>query len=360
MKMSLQRESGNIIIPADIKPKETLTIVGMLNPNSDSVKKGENGVTSKKDEKIIDGYWITLQNWSQCTLKCGGGKSYLQRMCVPPKNGGNPCVGEAIISRDCNTQPCPNVRKTSELSQNNTKVLKPLVKIMAFSSRPQRYTKCVIKESDMFYTKVIDQKDQMLVGTKPNELDALKIPVRVIMNNRTLTIFSGEDYDTHIMTLILKKTTFQYDSKNDGCFFLRDVQEIKAHLCPFSEPKKSVHEWDYDFNLFKYQCNYQKPEYVMDEFQKRLGDRINEVKKSLLDETQQQMKRKAEETEEIKLKSTIKKTNKVALQAIQKELNLEELIKQEEIEREKREEQMMLKKIEEEKRKSVSFEIIQI
>jgi len=90
----------------------------------------------------------------------------------------------------------------------------------------------------------------------------------------------------------------------------------------------------------------------MDEFQKRLGDRINEVKKSLLDETQQQMKRKAEETEEIKLKSTIKKTNKVALQAIQKELNLEELIKQEEIEREKREEQMMLKKIEEEKRKS--------
>ena len=38
-----------------------------------------------------DGEWVTLKNWSGCTLACGGGKSYLHRMCIPPRNGGLPC-----------------------------------------------------------------------------------------------------------------------------------------------------------------------------------------------------------------------------------------------------------------------------
>jgi hypothetical protein len=66
-------------------------------------------VGAKKGGSLTDGYWIVLQMWSQCTLKCGGGKSFLQRMCVPPKDGGKPCEGEAILSKDCNKQPCPGV-----------------------------------------------------------------------------------------------------------------------------------------------------------------------------------------------------------------------------------------------------------
>jgi hypothetical protein len=46
------------------------------------------------------------------------------------------------------------------------------------------------------------------------------------------------------------------------------------------------------------------------------------------------MKRKAQRSEEKKLATKIKKTNNVALQAVQKEINLEEMIKNEEKERE--------------------------
>jgi len=52
-------------------------------------------------------------------------------------------------------------------------------------------------------------------------------------------------------------------------------------------------------------------------------------------------------------KKTEEKTNTVALQAIQKELNLEALIRKEEADREKLEETEMVTQIEEEKRKAI-------
>jgi hypothetical protein len=369
MKIKLQRDGGMVLTPHVKKEKDELTIAGMLNPSKiDSNKSvtlsvsanGNSAVKMEpKNSNITDGYWIVLQNWSQCTLKCGGGKSYLQRMCVPPNMGGKPCNGEAIITKDCNMKPCPKVSKSFEFFKNNnhTQILKPLIKIMPFSNRPQRYSKCVIKEGDLLYSKVLDDKDPLISqigGEKPEEIDSAKIPVRLVMNNRTVTIFTGEEYDSHIDTFILKKARFFRDLKSAECFIIKEeIGNKQAKLCGFGDGKRAVEEWNYDFNLFKYQCNYKKPDYVMDQFQKKLEEKIKNVKKGLLDEVQEKVKIKAQETEEMKLETKVKKTNKVALQAIQKELNMEELIKQEEAERERREEQMMIQKIEEEKKKSV-------
>ena len=344
----------------------------MLNPDQkvkDAVGNSQNlikqdgqlavGFDANKKQGLTDGYWIILQNWSQCTLKCGGGKSYLQRMCVPPKNGGRACEGQAIIEKDCNKQPCPKVEATRLKNTNNTQVLIPIVKIMPFSSRPQRYSKCVIKEGDMMYTKDLnDPKDQLTsnMGAKPADIESVQVPVRVVLNNRTVTLFAGEDYDTHIISFVLQKSNIVVDKTNDACFLINQDDGKKARLCPFGcdNAKKAVDEWDYDFNLFKFQCNYGHKEHEVN-FDKKLNEKIKQAKQVLLDETQEEMKRKAEDGEEKKLQTEVKQTNKVALQAIQKEINLEEMIKLEEQEREKKEEEEMLKKIEDEKKKSVIF-----
>ena len=368
MKISIQREGGKLIMPK-VENRGAETISGIMNPNqktkgdlgnSQNLQKEDSnlgvGFDTNKKQGLTDGYWIILQNWSQCTLKCGGGKSYLQRMCVPPKIGGKPCEGKSIIEKDCNKQPCPRVEGISEKNRTNSQTLKPIVKIMPFSTRPQRYTKCVIKEGDMMYTKDLNQKDHLTsnMGEKPSDMETVQVPVRVVLNNRTVTLFAGEDYDSHIVSFVLKRSNIVVDKERTGCFYLNQDDGKSARLCPFGcdNSKKAVEEWDYDFNLFKFQCNYGHKEHQVD-FDNKLKDKIKQAKQTILEETQDEMKRKAQDGEEKKLETEVKKTNKVALQAIQKEINLEDMIKLEEEEREKKEEGEMLKKIEEEKKKSV-------
>src|SRR5690348_14892092 len=100
-----QRNSGFINAPSMV-PNQPQTMNDFLNPKPPSLQgaqlDGKKVTFNSTTQNITDGYWIVLQEWTQCSLKCGNGTSTLQRMCVPPKDGGAPCVGEAIMTRPCN------------------------------------------------------------------------------------------------------------------------------------------------------------------------------------------------------------------------------------------------------------------
>merc|ERR1712166_1527180 len=146
------------------------------------------------------------------------------------------------------------------------------------------------------------------------------------MNNRTVTIYAGEDFDTHLDSFNILSSNLispKADAKgNDAaCFWVNSEDGRSAHLCPFgcASNTKVVDEWRYDFNLFKYQCNYGHKEQELNfNLQKKLEGKIAAAKQGLMDEAQ----------------DDVTKTNAVALQAIQKEINIEEMLKNEEIERE--------------------------
>nr|XP_034329828.1 SCO-spondin isoform X4 [Crassostrea gigas] len=57
----------------------------------------------------VDGNWASWGVWSQCPVTCGGGTIQRSRECTdpPPKHGGSDCVGDAVESKPCNTNPCP-------------------------------------------------------------------------------------------------------------------------------------------------------------------------------------------------------------------------------------------------------------
>ena len=366
MKLLEQREKGQIMTGSKKEVKETLS--NMINPDMGSDQnlttdsKSNLGVKFDSSQKITDGYWIILQEWTQCSLKCGGGTSTLQRMCVPPKNGGKPCQGEPVMTKPCNNQKCPDIKGTGERRFGTTggKVLKPIVKVMQFSSRPQRFTKCVVKEADLMMVQ--DSEDPIAKDANPNlrntdeEITKVQIPTRVVMNNRTFTVFAGESYQSHVITFDLAKTTLLRGSKRKECFFLQEGKK-QRQFCPFgNDPSAAlVEEWDYDFNLFKKKC-FEPREKVDIELEKKLKEKldskINKAKGEMLAERETEVKKEIEHEEEQKIESQISTTNKVALQAIQKELNLEALVRQEEMEREKKEETVMMEKIEEEKKKS--------
>lgn len=269
LKIQDQHKNGKMLIaPDDLKKSnKKYTISGLFAKE----KRDDNGEDKEKEKVPVDGYWMILQNWSQCNLKCGGGTSTLHRMCVPPKNGGKPCVGQAITHRPCNTQPCPANGENGGAdplfnhygangSDKNTEVKKPIIKIMPFTNSPQRYTPCKIKESDLFIfiknenTKAI----QDTLGNKKMEEPSgdINIPSRVIMNNSTLSVYTGEDFDTLYLSFNLKKSNFFHSKVKKNCFQVNEGSKKSIVLCPFNSDKSELEleEWSRDFDMFKNKC----------------------------------------------------------------------------------------------------------
>ena len=57
----------------------------------------------------MDGYFEHWAKWSTCSVSCGGGTQWRDRVCVPPKHGGaEHCFGPRNETKACETQHCPS------------------------------------------------------------------------------------------------------------------------------------------------------------------------------------------------------------------------------------------------------------
>merc|ERR1712096_160949 len=165
----------------------------------------------KNAEKKRDGTWVMLQAWSSCTLACGGGTMTMQRMCIPPVSGGKPCVGPSTQIRPCNMQSCPPMSPELPLPD---KTLPTKIKIRPISNRLQRFEICIVKEGDM----------EMVMEELTQFPRTPKIPIHVILNNRTISGFASDNYDAILWSFELAKMRPMENFKEDPdlCFILSD------------------------------------------------------------------------------------------------------------------------------------------
>lgn len=332
------------------KPKPEPTVADMIGGNMEDPEN-----LNDPNRKSTDGYWMILQNWTPCTLKCGGGLSYLQLMCVPPKDGGKPCDGEAIRTRPCNPQPCPQINEVKSLipkmaqggGSNSTNVMeKPIVKMMPISTRPQRYDKCYLKDTDALLVK-LDESSGYNV----------KIPIRLVMNNKSVAVYQDETLHTNLMTFLLKNTVFTKSMGDDKCFILNGLN-TKAQFCQLdAQGGNFVQEWDYDFNLFKTKCKQKREKIELDEeeeekLKKDYKDKLNNLKMEMVEQKAKKVKRQVESKEEVKMEKQIEQAQSMTYMAMQKELKLEEMLEKEEAEREREEQEELRVQIDGEKKKN--------
>merc|ERR1711957_423988 len=177
--------------------------------------------------------------------------------------------------------------------------------------------------------------------------------VRAIMNNQTVTLYTGDEVESMFLSFVIKSTSFHRASKA-GCFQLYESTHKYITLCPFgceNGSTQGLEEWDYDYNLFKYQCAYKKSDKEARELKRRLDDKINQAKGALMAEQADKIRKKTKKEEKETMVVLVKKTNGIALQAIQKELNLEAMIQKEEEEKIEREKAEIMANIEKEERK---------
>ena len=111
----------------------------------------------------------------------------------------------------------------------------------------------------------------------------INIPVRVVMNNKTFTAFSGFKFEDMRKSFELTKTTISMSNKRKNCFTLLQNELNKAVFCDFSLDSSKAYyaEWDYDFNLFKYQC-FTKTDKVNTTFTHEIEEELRKKKVNLV------------------------------------------------------------------------------
>ena len=55
----------------------------------------------------VDGTLSQWSEWGGCSSTCGGGAQTRNRVCTPPQGGGRPCTGALQESKECGTAFCP-------------------------------------------------------------------------------------------------------------------------------------------------------------------------------------------------------------------------------------------------------------
>jgi len=316
--------------------------------------KKKEGDKPKEIQSIVDGYWITLQDWTDCSQKCGGGLSYQHLMCIPPKNGGKPCEGRSLRTKPCNVNPCPSaktlIEKTKKGLSIDSEVRKPIMKVGRFSSRPQKYSKCLMKENDAFLTE-FDYKGEVLKKT----------PVRVLMNNQTLSIFQDDDYADLLLAYNLKNTMFSLP-KNFCCFSLQD-NEKRSGLCGYPEncgvdiqKNQWANKWKDDYYDFKVVCETGRVESLLTPNDlNALEDKNNENNDMEIDLPRikkQQLKDEMNIQETQLFRKSFSQTQEVGFKAIERELNIEKMVKKEEEQKESEELAELEAKVKKEEKKA--------
>lgn len=354
----------------------------------------------------IDGHWEIIKNWGECSVVCGGGLQHQQLICVPPKNGGKPCLGDTMRTRPCNIQPCPS--KIPETQKNTINVNTPVVKVLPLSNKPLNYELCKIKESDCLMVVKKSSKDDKnayntkidLIGNTSN----IQIPVRLIMNKNSiivvdlgkLNLYHYSDIDNinksknlpTIQSYNINKTDINVlDAKvissnnyyNHQCFELISYT-TKAIFCSLNKSNTENNEsnmklgfsisWKKDFQLFKYACNNNKKaseieidtskiDLVDSGLSEKENQELKDLYKSRLNSTRQEiiklrernLKQKIEEVERNSLQNKLQKKTLQSLEYYNKEYKYENILQSEEQRKEEEEIAKIKKEIEEENKK---------
>jgi len=317
-------------------------------------------------QPAIDGFLQLMQDWSQCTLKCGGGETYQQWKCVPPKSGGKPCMGELIRKKPCNEQPCPGISQGPEKNEPEVEKeeeinFKPIFKSMPFISRPQQDIPCVVRENDVLYEKV-DPKTEKL-----DKKVRVKVPGRLLINNRTISLFEDNNYDNAVFSYNLQDSTLNPFKDDHCCFFIQSLNK-RQKICALSDcgskaEPKFLNSWKYSFSLFQKKC-YRKietkrvAEKSLDDVQKESSPEMASmnIDEAEVEEREKLINNKLNEQADVFLDKKLEKNQQTALKALTRELNLEERLKREEMMKAKEETNTLIKKMNFENKKKEKLE----
>ncbi len=109
----------------------------------------------------------------------------------------------------------------------------------------------------------------------------INIPVRVVMNNKTLSAFSGFNFEDLRQVYDLKDSKIAQSTQHNNCFVIQQADKKRTTFCDFGLEStiNFYNEWTYDYNLFKYQCKG-RTDIVNLTLAENLNDQMKKIKVS--------------------------------------------------------------------------------
>lgn len=129
-----QKRLGQTIINYDNLLDKNKRIAMQIRNDNEKEQYAQNDMVNQAGNSS---HWVKIQDWSTCSLACGNGTQTLHRICVKTMPNATDCVGSDTLTRPCNVQPCPSINTIN--SKNSEKAKDPIVKVLPFSQRYQRY-----------------------------------------------------------------------------------------------------------------------------------------------------------------------------------------------------------------------------
>lgn len=231
----------------------------------------------------------------------------------------------------------------------------PVMKSQYFTSHPQQYIPCQIKENDVLYRKQVEDK-------------TLVLPSRIIMNTNTLILYPNADYKNPEYTFKLKKTSM-YKSKSDNCCVVLKSEASKFEFCALGEDCGSAknpvffRQWYNAFRLFQGKCYNKLREEtttglnVTETESRTLGANIrmdmdfNEAKAK-----EQVLNSKIAERTQSLRNERVLDSQSLEMKALDREVEIEEKIKKEEYLKAKERTKLLLDQMNKEKAKKDKLE----
>lgn len=83
-----------------------------------------------------------------------------------------------------------------------------------------------------------------------------RVPSRVVMNNRTLTVFENDQYESALFSVILRdmKVMDYLKDKEDCLVVIDNKQEKRVVLCGLDDKQKEKEEWVKEIKFFRDYC----------------------------------------------------------------------------------------------------------
>jgi hypothetical protein len=185
------------------------------------------------------------------------------------------------------------------------------------------------------------------------------------MTEKTFTAYQDDSLQNKYATYLIEESTFIRIKNKKSCFKLKNnIQEDLFCNLKFENNFNFVEEWDYDFNLFKNQCfkpRVQSTESLSEKTKlaKQFEQKVEMVKLDIIKEKEIKIREKSNLQEQKLISKKIDSTRLISLNAMAKEMKLEDLIEKEEMNKEKDEnEKLQLVMLNEEKKKSMLIKAI--